>query len=107
MPVGNDVLLGEIKGKLDLILADQERARLDRKQQYEKLEDLERVQERLAHEQAVLVDRIGKVEPVISEINNWRQRGIGVVMFLGAISAGAGAGITILWKKIAALMGWA
>lgn len=98
--------IGRIEGKLDLIIEDQNRARLDRKDQYEKLEDLERMQGASDQKLAELAARMGKVEPVISEINNWRQRGIGVVMFIGMLSASFGASIAMAWKKISVYLGW-
>jgi len=98
--------IGRLEGKLDLIIEDQNRARVDRKDQYEKLEDLERMQGASDQKLAELAARMGKVEPVISEINNWRQRGIGVVMFIGLMSASFGAAITLAWKKILIFLGW-
>lgn len=101
-----DRAIGRLEGKLDLIIEDQNRARVDRKDQYEKLEDLERMHGVSAEKLNDLTGRIGKVEPVISEINNWRQRGIGVIMFLGMISASFGAAIALAWKKIMLYMSW-
>lgn len=101
---GQERAIGRIEGKLDLIIADQEKARQDRKQQYERLEKIERSQEGVERKVEGIHSRLEKVEEPVAEFNRWRERGVGAMMLLSFVAATFGAVIATVGKKILALL---
>lgn len=97
--------IGRIEGKLDMILADQEKARIDRKHQYEKSEAIERrldvTDQKLSAVTAGWVD----AAPVISDIRRWKERLIGMQMLVVFLAGSAGAAITTFWKWLSVKVG--
>lgn len=100
---GQERAIGRIEGKLDLIIADQEKARQDRKQQYERLEKIERSQEGVERKVEGIHSRLEKVEEPVAEFNRWRERGVGAMMLVSFIAATFGAVIATVGKKLLAL----
>lgn len=101
---GQERAIGRIEGKLDLIIADQEKARQDRKQQYERLEKIERSQEGVERKVEGIHSRLEKVEEPVAEFNRWRERGVGAMMLLSFVAATFGAVIATVGKKLLALL---
>lgn len=101
---GQERAIGRIEGKLDLIIADQEKARQDRKQQYERLEKIERSQEGVERKVEGIHSRLEKVEEPVAEFNRWRERGVGAMMLVSFVAATFGAVIATVGKKILALL---
>lgn len=101
---GQERAIGRIEGKLDLIIADQEKARQDRKQQYERLEKIERSQEGVERKVEGIHSRLEKVEEPIAEFNRWRERGVGAMMLVSFVAATIGAVLATVGKKLLALL---
>ena len=49
--------------------------------------------------------RLKEFEPVAEDFSRWRERGMGVIMFIGAISESLGALGALFWKKLALFFG--
>ena len=99
-----DRAIGRIEGKLDLIIADQEQARQDRKQQYARLEQIERRTEGMERKVMSIDKRIGKVEEPVAEFSRWRERGVGAMMLISFIAASVGGALVAFGKKIWAVL---
>ncbi|MCR5941124.1 hypothetical protein FG152_09845 [Ochrobactrum sp. XJ1] len=101
---GQERAIGRIEGKLDLIISDQEKARQDRKQQYERQEKTERLLEALQRNYESVDSRLEKVEEPVADFNRWRERGVGAIMLVSFFAATFGAILASFWKKILALI---
>ena len=101
---GQERAIGRIEGKLDLIISDQEKARQDRKQQYERQEKTERLLEALQRNYESVDSRLEKVEEPVADFNRWRERGVGAIMLVSFSAATFGAILASFWKKILALI---
>jgi len=101
-----DRAIGRLEGKVDLLLRGESAATVSRKQLYEKLDSVSRKLD-LTESKVESVDkRLKAVEDPVAEFSRWRERGIGVVMFIGFLSAAFGAFIATVGKKIwAAIVG--
>lgn len=99
-----DRAIGRIEGKLDLIIADQEKARQDRKQQYERLEKIERRTEGTERKVESIDKRLEKVEEPVAEFSRWRERGVGAVMLISFAAASFGGLLATFGKKLWALL---
>lgn len=101
-----DRAIGRIEGKLDLVLAEQAAAAAARKEQYQKLDAVERKVETTVMRVESIDDRLEKVEEPVADFNRWRERGIGAVMLVSFIAATLGGLLSAFAKKIwAALIG--
>lgn len=98
-----DRAIGRIEGKLDLIIAEQERAAAGRKHQYEKHDQLDRKVDAVGSKVESIDTRLGKVEGPVAEFSKWRERGIGAVMLVSFAAASVGGFVVALWTKIVAL----
>jgi hypothetical protein len=101
---GQERAIGRIEGKLDLIISDQEKARQDRKQQYERQEKTERLLEALQRNYESVDSRLEKVEEPVADFNRWRERGVGAIMLVSFFAATLGAVLASFWKKFLALI---
>lgn len=99
-----DRAIGRIEGKLDLIIADQEKARQDRKQQYERLEKIERRTEGTDRKVESIDKRLEKVEEPVAEFSRWRERGVGAIMLISFAAASFGGLLATFGKKLWALL---
>lgn len=95
-----DRAIGRIEGKLDLIIADQEKARQDRKQQYERLEKIERRTEATDRKVESIDKRLEKVEEPVAEFSRWRERGVGAIMLISFAAASFGGLLATFGKRI-------
>ena len=95
-----DRAIGRIEGKLDLIIADQEKARQDRKQQYERLEKIERWTEATDRKVESIDKRLEKVEEPVAEFSRWRERGVGALMLVSLAAASVGGLAGAFGKKV-------
>jgi hypothetical protein len=100
-----DRAIGRIEGKLDLIIAEQERAALARKVQYEKLDALDRKVDKTDNKVASIDNRLEVVEAPVAEFSRWKERAIGAIMLISFVSAVSGAMIVALWKKMWTVFG--
>lgn len=86
--------LGRLEGKIDAIIAQQQKDadRLERLVTTpEKIESVEK--------------RVAKLEPIADDFSKWKERGVGAMMLISFIAALLGAAITAAWQKILALFG--
>lgn len=95
--------LGRLESKVDLILADNERAAHSRKEQYEKLEQITRKADSTDRNIADLLERIEAVEKPVAEFSKWRERAIGALMLVAFVSAAIGSITPWLWRKLMSL----
>lgn len=110
MPVtteaGQDRAIGRVEGKLDQIIKDMDRARDDRKQQYEKQEKTDRTLDEVMRKLQSVDNRLEKVEEPVADFNRWRERGVGAIMLVSFIAASLGGLLVTFGKKIwAAIVG--
>ncbi|MBB5704270.1 hypothetical protein FHS76_004187 [Ochrobactrum daejeonense] len=101
---GQERAIGRIEGKLDLIISDQEKARQDRKQQYERQEKTDRSLDEVKRTVDSIDMRLQKVEEPVADFNRWRERGVGAVMLVSFFAATFGAVIATFWKKLVAII---
>lgn len=99
-----DRAIGRIEGKLDLIIADQDKARQDRRQQYERLEKVERLTEATDRKVESIDKRLEKVEEPVAEFSRWRERGVGAIMLISFAAASFGGLLATFGKKLWALL---
>ncbi len=96
--------IGRIEGKIDLILAEQEKAATARKAQYEKLDALDRKVDATETKVESIDKRLEKVEEPVAEFSRWRERGVGALMLITFVSASTGAAAVAFGKKLWALV---
>ncbi len=73
--------------------------------QAEMRQDIKEVKKSLDDKAAELEGRLDAAEPTLKEINRWRERFIGIQMFLGALTAAIGGMTVYFWKWIAVKIG--
>lgn len=96
--------VGRLEGKLDLIIEDQNRARLERGRQYERQESTEQTLSNVAAKVDRIEKRLEAVEEPVAEFNKWRERGIGAMMLVSLCGATMGAMLTKYWSKLVSLI---
>ena len=96
--------LGRLESKVDLILADNERAAHSRKEQYEKLEQITRKADTTDRKIDGIDGRLKTVEKPVAEFEKWRERAIGALMLVSLVSACTGAVALWIWRKLVALL---
>lgn len=101
---GQERALGRVEGKLDHIIRDQEQARSDRKQQYERQEKTERLLEEMSRQMKGMNHRLEKVEEPVADFNRWRERGVGAIMLVSFAAASLGGLLATFGKKIWAVI---
>lgn len=92
--------IGRLEGKIDLMLAEQEKAALARKQTYEKLEALDRKITATEVKVENVEERLKSVEEPVAEFSRWRERGVGAVMLISFVAASIGGLLVTFGKKI-------
>lgn len=97
--------LGSLSAKIDRVLADQDQARDDRKQQYLKSETMERRIDSVVVELKSANARLDKMEPVTTDIGRWKERFIGMRILIVFVAAGCGATLATLGKWLAIKLG--
>jgi len=97
-----DRALGRLEGKVDLMLQEQQSAAANRKQTYERLEEIDRkvddAAEKIRHADA----RLASVEAPVAEFSKWRERAVGALMLISFVSAATGATMVAVWKGFVA-----
>ncbi|NKX16414.1 hypothetical protein HGG75_13585 [Ochrobactrum pseudogrignonense] len=87
---GQDRAIDRVEGKLDQIIKDMDRARDDRKQQYEKQEKTDRTLDEVMRKLQSVDNRLEKVEEPVADFNRWRERGVGAIMLVSFVAASLG-----------------
>ncbi|WP_427351173.1 hypothetical protein [Erwinia amylovora] len=95
--------LGRLESKVDLILAENERAAHSRKEQYEKLEQITRKADATDRKIDSIDGRLKAVEEPVADFEKWRERAIGALMLVSFVSASFGAFIPWMLKKLGSL----
>lgn len=98
--------LGALDAKIDRILADQLQARTDRKQQYEKQENMQRQLDEVDRGMKTVNSRLDKIEPITADIGRWKERFIGMRMLIVFSAALCGATLATIGKWILVKLGW-
>ena len=101
---GQDRAIGRVEGKLDQIIKDMDRARDDRKQQYDKQEKTDRTLDEVMRQLRSVDSRLSNVEEPVADFNRWRERGVGAVMLISFAAASFGGLLATFGKKIWALV---
>jgi len=91
---------------MDRVLADQDQARTDRKQQYSKLENLERRLDDVDRKSEDLKSQLVQVKTTTAEIDRWKERFLGMRMLIVFIAAAFGASAATFGKWLAIKLGW-
>lgn len=97
-----DRALGRLEGKVDLMLQEQQSAAANRKQTYERLEEINKQVDDAASKIEHADARLTKVEAPVAEFSKWRERAIGALMLISFVSAATGAAMVAAWKGILA-----
>jgi len=95
--------IGRLEGKIDLMLAEQEKAAAARKQTYEKLDALNRKVDATESKVGSVDARLKKVEEPVAEFARWRERFIGMALLITFIAGSIGAAAAWLGGKVMAL----
>jgi len=102
-----DRAIGSIEGTLKLLLDNQSRAEVSRKQLYEEFKALRTEITNSGHRIETLEKRMDAVEKPVAELNKWRERSIGSLLSLSALAALIGGTLATSWQKILDVMrGW-
>ncbi len=101
---GQDRAIGRVEGKLDQIIKDMDRARDDRKQQYDKQEKTDRTLDEVMRQLRSVDSRLSNIEEPVADFNRWRERGVGAIMLISFAAASFGGLIATFGKKIWALI---
>ena len=103
----NDRVLGRVEGKLDALIERLDRseqmAKESRTKMHDRLDTLTANSAKMESRVENMDERLKRVEPVAEDISKWRERGVGVLMFVGTISASVAAAVTAFWHKIVAV----
>lgn len=99
--------LGALDAKMDRVLADQDQARSDRKQQYSKAENMERRLDDLDRKFEGMSAQLAQVKSTTAEIDRWKERFLGMRMLIVFVAAAFGASAATFGKWIAIKLGWA
>ena len=97
-----DRALGRLEGKVDLMLQEQQSAAANRKQTYERLEEIDRKVDDAAEKIRYADARLASVEAPVAEFSKWRERAVGALMLISFVSAVTGAAMVAAWKGILA-----
>lgn len=101
--------LGQVEGQLKALIkqvAESQQSSSDgRATLYTAIDDLRSGVQSMQSEVKAMDGRLKAVEPIVSELSRWRERGIGVLIFLSVAAAALGALITALWDKGLHLIG--
>ncbi|RVQ21841.1 OmpH family outer membrane protein [Sinorhizobium meliloti] len=104
-----DRVIGRLETKLDMLVSAFEKSSDDSKEYrdriYSELEQMRTEAAQSRREIADLKKQMDAAGPVISEINRWRERFLGMLMLIGAISAVLGGGMVLVWRWIGAKIG--
>ncbi len=98
--------LGSLDAKVDRILADQDQARVDRKQQYQKSEAMDRRIDDVDRKLSDLDSRLKTMEPITADIGRWKERFIGMRLLIVMVAAAFGATLATFGKWIAVKLGF-
>ncbi|MDW9762137.1 hypothetical protein GOB02_21610 [Sinorhizobium meliloti] len=104
-----DRVIGRLETKLDMLVTAFEKSVDDSKEHRDRISsDLEHMRMEAAEsrrEVTALKQKMDNAEEVISELNRWKERFIGMRMLTGVLLMAAGGGIALVWKWAAAKLG--
>lgn len=86
MPDNNvDRAVGRLEGQMEQVLAMLQTSAVNRQQLYEGQEQLRIELQAVGRRVEDISATVSKVEPVASEFNKWKERGVGIVALLGLV----------------------
>lgn len=101
--------LGRVEGQLEALVnqvAKSEKSSNEgRAKLYGAVDDLRGGIRDMQAEIKAMDGRLKEVEPIVSELSKWRERGVGVLIFLSVVAASLGAVVAALWDKVLHLIG--
>jgi len=95
-----DRTLGRIEGQLFLVLEEQKRVSVERRQIFKQLENIEQAQIRTRDQRENQAERLKIIEQNIADFNKWRERARGAIMLISCIGALIGGTLATSWHKI-------
>lgn len=103
------LLLGEFRKAIasleKAVEVQTEKSEEGRRKIYKDLETIRAEQAQVNSEIRHVKDRLDKADPVLSELNRWKERFNGMVMMLLFLGTVLGGAITIFWKWISQKLG--
>ncbi|RVE97502.1 hypothetical protein CN234_35525 [Sinorhizobium meliloti] len=102
-------IIGQLEAKVDALLKAVETSADDSKEYrdriYSELEQMRMEAAESRREVGDLKKKMDNAQQVISELERWKERFIGMRMLTGALLMAAGGGIALVWKWLAAKIG--
>jgi len=99
-----DRAIGRIEGMLKMVLENQARAEISRKQLYQSFEAL-RIEVADARRRIEALERRADAfDKPVAELKKWRERALGALMLLSLIGALIGGGVVAFWQKMSSLI---
>lgn len=109
MPSSTERAIGELQGTLnalvDTVQADAKESKEARQRVYEALQRHSSEMQVIKHDVEDLKTRISIIEPKLSMLDKWRERGIGAWMLLAFIFSSIGAFLMYFIKPLLAKIG--
>lgn len=103
----NERAIGRLEGKLDALIESVDRNTRESKESrakvYEQLEALRSTSSEMKTHITAVDQRLQKVEPIAQDLSKWRERGVGVLMFVSLVAASVGGAVAAFWQKLIAL----
>ncbi|WP_085043824.1 hypothetical protein [Ensifer aridi] len=101
--------IGRLEGKLDALVSAVQASSEDSKQYRTRIySELEKAREEAAESRREIADlkkQMDNAQQVISELERWKERFIGMRMLTGALLMAFGGGVALLWKWASAKLG--
>lgn len=101
--------LGVLEGKVELMLetlkTNSDRDREDHVLIYKRMEGMQAELTKTTASVKHLDERWQASEKTLSNLERWRERGVGMVLLLGSIGVALGGALTIAWRWVAMKMG--
>lgn len=86
-------IIGKLEGQLETFTEQNKEANASRKIIHDKLSKIEA---QVSH----MDTRLTELEPIVGQFSKWRERGIGVFLFLSFVLTAFGALVAVMWEKI-------
>lgn len=103
------MLLGEFKAQIASLTkaleAQTQKAEDRGARMYKELESIRAEQAIMQRDLADVKESLKKADTTISELNRWRERGIGMISIIGFMGSLFGGGVVLIWKWLGAKFG--
>lgn len=109
MEKNHDTAIGELAGAFkihaDITARQYESAAASRGRIFDELRDLAENTLDMKHHVARIDERLKKVEPVVDDMRRWRERSIGFIFAVSAVSTVFMSGLALAWRKVFTVLG--